>query len=109
MATDDLSANANTIVMYEDAPFTVAYEGSSATAQKLMYVFVQVTADDAGDYVDLNDHLPGGNVTILADLGRTGATAMDATYVTWSSDRVTFANNAGSSEINRVLLLVSVA
>ena len=109
MATDDLSADSNTFVTYQDVPNTIAVKGSGVTPPRLLLVYVQVTANDAADYVDLNDMLPGGNVTILVDLGRTGPSAQDTTYVTWSSDRVTFANNASTSEINRVLLLVSVA
>jgi len=110
MATDDLTADANTLIQFWELPSVVAYKGSSVTAvQRLVIVYVQVTADDAGDYVDLNDVMPGGSVTIICDLGRAGASAQDATYTTWSSDRLTFANNAGSSEINRAVVLAYCA
>lgn len=105
MASDDLSADSNTLVAYKDIDFNVPQIGSGVGVLRYSMVYVQVTADDTGDYVDLDDHMPS-NVTILCDLGRAGASAQDGTYVTWSNDRVTFANNASTEEINRVVLLV---
>jgi len=100
MAGEDLTADSNTTIAVTPLAWNIVQ--GTATVRSLL-VSITATADDNADYVDLNDVVPGGSVTVRGVVFET-EDGVSVTGTTWSSDRVVFASNNGSA-VHRVVVL----